>query len=149
EGLREVENPSQRFLAERPVGVPGSAVVGALEGSRPLLVEVQALVATASGMPRRAALGVDPNRVSLLLAVMGRRAAVDVLDQDVFVNVVGGVRLAEPAADLAVVAAIASSAAGRPVEPNTICFGEVGLAGEVRAVSQPEIRLAEAQKMGF
>ena len=149
EGLREVGNPSALFLAERPVGVPGSAVVAALEGSRPLLVEVQALVAHASGIPRRAALGVDPMRVSLLLAVIGRRAHIDVLDQDVFVNVVGGVRLGEPAADLAVVAAVASSAAGRAVEPKTICFGEVGLAGEVRAVSQPEVRLAEAAKLGF
>ena len=100
-------------------------------------------------MPRRAALGVDPNRVSLLLAVISRRAAIDVHDQDVFVNVVGGVRLGEPAVDLAVVAAVASSAAGRPVEPTTVCFGEVGLAGEVRAVSLPELRLAEAAKMGF
>ena len=148
-GLREVENPSALFLAERPVGVPGSAVLAALEGSRPLLVEVQALVAGGGGMPRRAALGVDPNRVSLLLAVIGRRASIDVHDQDVFVNVVGGVRLSEPAVDLAVVAAVASSAAGRPVEPATVCFGEIGLAGEVRAVTQPELRIAEAAKMGF
>ncbi len=148
-GLREVENPSALFLAERPVGVAGSAVVASVEGSRPLLVEVQALVAGAVGMPRRAALGVDPNRVSLLLAVIERRAGIDLLGQDVFVNVAGGVRLGEPAADLGIVAAAASSAARRPVEPRTICFGEVGLAGEVRAVSQPELRLAEAQKLGF
>ena len=148
-GLREGGNPSALFLAERPTGVPGSTVTAAVEGSRPLLVEVQALVSTASGMPRRAALGVDPNRVSLLLAVINRRAGIDVLDQDVFVNVVGGVRLGEPAADLAVIAAVASSAASRPVDAASICFGEVGLAGEVRAVSQPELRLAEAAQMGF
>ena len=149
DGLREVPNPSALFLAERPVGVPGSAVVGALEGARPLLVEVQALVASASGVPRRAALGIDPNRVSLLLAVIERRAGIDVVGLDVFVNVAGGVRLGEPAADLGLVAAIASSASRRPVDERTICFGEVGLAGEVRAVAQAEPRLAEAEKLGF
>ena len=149
EGLREVANPSALFLAERPIGAAGSAVIASVEGSRPLLVEVQALVASAAGMPRRAALGVDPNRVSLLLAVIERRAGIDMLGQDVFVNVAGGVRLSEPAADLGIVAAAASSATRRPVESRTICFGEVGLAGEVRAVSQPELRLAEAQKLGF
>jgi DNA repair protein RadA/Sms len=100
-------------------------------------------------VPRRTALGIDPNRVSLLLAVVERRAGIDVLGQDVFVNVAGGVRLSEPAVDLALVAAVASSAGGRPVEPRTVCFGEVGLAGEVRAVAQPELRLAEAVKLGF
>jgi DNA repair protein RadA/Sms len=149
EGLAEVPNPSALFLAERPVGAAGSSVVAALEGTRPLLVEVQALVASAAGVPRRAALGVDPNRVSLLLAVIERRAGIDVLGQDVFVNVAGGVRLSEPATDLALVASVASSAARRPVEPRTVCFGEVGLAGEVRAVAQPDLRLAEAAKLGF
>ncbi len=149
EGLREVANPSALFLAERPIGASGSAVIAALEGTRPLLVEIQALVATAAGLPRRAALGVDPNRVSLLLAVIERRAGIDVLGQDVFVNVAGGVRLSEPAADLGLIAAIASSAARRPVDPRTVCFGEVGLAGEVRAVAQPDLRLAEACKLGF
>ncbi|MSP60109.1 MAG: DNA repair protein RadA [Myxococcales bacterium] len=149
EGLREVQNPSALFLAERPVGVPGSAVIASVEGSRPLLVEVQALVAAAAGMPRRAALGVDPNRVSLLLAVIERRAGIGMLGQDVFVNVAGGIRLSEPAADLGIVAAAASSATRRPIEGRTICFGEVGLAGEVRAVAQPELRLAEAAKLGF
>jgi DNA repair protein RadA/Sms len=148
-GLVGVPNPSALFLAERPVGAAGSSVVAALEGSRPILVEVQALVASAGQYVRRTALGVDPNRVSLLLAVIERRAGIDVLGQDVFVNVAGGVRLSEPATDLAVVAAVASSAARRPVEPRTICFGEVGLAGEVRAVAQPELRLAEAAKLGF
>jgi DNA repair protein RadA/Sms len=149
DGLREVPNPSALFLAERPTGLPGSVVVAALEGSRPLLVEVQALVASAAGMPRRTALGVDPHRVSMLLAVLERRAGIDVLGQDVFVNVAGGVRLGEPAADLAVIAAVASSATRRAVAAEVLCFGEVGLAGEVRAVTQPELRLREAAKLGF
>jgi len=149
EGLGEVPNPSALFLAERPVGAPGSIVVASVEGSRPILVEIQALVAHAAGMPRRTALGIDPNRVSLLLAVIERRAGIDVLGQDVFVNVAGGVRLSEPASDLGVLAAVASSARSRPVDPHTICFGEVGLAGEVRAVGGAELRLAEAKKLGF
>jgi DNA repair protein RadA/Sms len=149
EGLAEVPNPSALFLAERPVGVPGSVVVAALEGSRPILVEIQALVASAAGLPRRTALGIDPNRVSLLLAVIERRAGIDVLGQDVFVNVAGGVRLSEPASDLGLLVAIASSARGRAVDARTLCFGEVGLAGEVRAVGRAELRLAEAAKLGF
>jgi DNA repair protein RadA/Sms len=149
EGLGEVPNPSALFLAERPVGAPGSIVVAAVEGSRPFLVEIQALVAYASGVPRRTALGIDPNRVSLLLAVIERRAGIDVLGQDVFVNVAGGVRLSEPASDLGLLAAVASSARGRAVDPHTICFGEVGLAGEVRAVGGVDLRLGEAEKLGF
>jgi DNA repair protein RadA/Sms len=149
-GLAEVPNPSQLFLAERPTGVPGSVVIAAVEGSRPILVELQALVANSGGaMPRRTALGFDPNRVSLLLAVIERRCGVDVLGLDVFVNVAGGVRLAEPASDLGLVAAVVSSARRRPVDARTLCFGEVGLAGEVRAVSRADLRLAEAAKMGF
>lgn len=148
-GLREVENPSALFLAERPVGCPGSVVVASVEGTRPLLVELQALVAPASGMPRRTALGIDPNRVSLLLAVVERRAGINVLGHDVFVNLAGGVALDEPAADLGVVAAVASSASRRPADMKTVCFGEVGLAGEVRAVTQAELRLGEAAKLGF
>jgi DNA repair protein RadA/Sms len=148
-GLREVQNPSAVFLAERAAGVPGSAVVVCLEGSRPLLVEVQALTAASSGVPRRAVLGVDPYRVALLLAVCARRANVDMLGSDVFVNVAGGVRLDEPAADLGLFAALVSSARGRAVDPNTACFGEVGLAGEVRASPAAELRLAEAAKLGF
>jgi len=148
-GLREVQNPSALFLAERAAGVPGSAVVVCVEGSRPILVEVQALTAASSGVPRRAVLGVDPYRVALLLAVCARRAGVDALGSDVFVNVAGGVRVTEPAADLGVIAALASSARGRPVRPDTVCFGEVGLAGEVRATAAPDLRLAEAQKLGF
>jgi DNA repair protein RadA/Sms len=149
EGLGEVTNPSALFLAERPLGAPGSVVVASVEGSRPILVEIQALVAHAAGMPRRTALGIDPNRVSMLLAVIERRAGIDVLGQDVFVNVAGGVRLSEPASDLGVLAAVASSARSRPVDPHTLCFGEIGLAGEVRAVGNVELRLAEARKLGF
>jgi DNA repair protein RadA/Sms len=106
-------------------------------------------VASAAGVPRRTALGVDPNRVSLLMAVVERRCGIDVLGQDVFVNVAGGVRLSEPAGDLGMCAAIASSARGRPIDAQTLCFGEVGLAGEVRAVGRVELRLAEAKKLGF
>jgi DNA repair protein RadA/Sms len=148
-GLCEVHNPSEAFLAERPIGVAGSVVVASAEGTRPILVEVQALVASAGGIPRRTALGVDPNRVSLLLGVLDRKAGIEVLASDVFVNVAGGVRLSEPAVDLGVVCAVASSARGRAAEPRTLVFGEVGLAGEVRAVSLSEVRLAEAAKLGF
>ena len=149
-GLREVDNPSELFLAERPRGAPGSVVVASAEGSRPILVEVQALVAPPSaGVGRRTAAGVDGNRVSLLLAVLAQRAGCDVLSRDVFVNVAGGVKLAEPAIDLGVACAVASSARGRAVDACTLVFGEVGLAGEVRGVSLPEVRLAEATKLGF
>jgi DNA repair protein RadA/Sms len=149
-GLREVTNPSELFLAERPLGAPGSVVVASAEGSRPILVEVQALVAPASaGVGRRTAAGVDGNRVSLLLAVLAQRAGCDVLARDVFVNVAGGVRLAEPAVDLGLACAVASSARGRAVDARTVVFGEVGLAGEVRAVPLAEVRIAEAAKLGF
>ena len=148
-GLREVENPSALFLAERPLNAPGSVVAAALEGTRPILVEVQALVASAHGQPRRTTLGADPNRVALLLAVIERRAGVDILGGDVFVNVAGGVRLEEPAADLAIVAALCSSARRKAVDPHTLVFGEVGLAGEIRAVAQADLRLGEAARLGF
>jgi DNA repair protein RadA/Sms len=149
-GLGEVLNPSRLFLAERSVGAPGSVVVASAEGSRPILVEVQALVAPPSaGVGRRTAAGVDGNRVSLLLAVLAQRASCDVISQDVFVNVAGGVRLAEPAIDLGIAAAVVSSARGRAVDARTLVFGEIGLAGEIRAVTLPELRLAEAAKLGF
>lgn len=149
-GLREVTNPSELFLAERPIGAPGSVVVASAEGSRPILVEVQALVAPPSaGVGRRTAAGVDNNRLALLLAVLAQRANCDVLSEDVFVNVAGGMRVAEPAIDLGVACAVASSARGRAVEQRTLVFGEVGLAGEVRAVSFADVRLAEAGKLGF
>ena len=149
-GMAEVENPSAHLLAERAIGAPGSVVVASADGARPLLVEIQALVAPATaGLGRRTAAGVDGNRVSLLLAVLAQRANCDVLDRDVFVNVAGGLRLAEPAIDLGVVCAIASSARGRAIDAKTLVFGEVGLAGEVRAVPLCEQRLAEAARLGF
>jgi DNA repair protein RadA/Sms len=149
-GMAEVPNPSAHLLAERPLGAPGSVVVASADGARPLLVEIQALVAPAcAGLGRRTAAGVDGNRVSLLLAVLAQRAACDVLDRDVFVNVAGGVRLAEPAIDLGIACAIASSTRGRAIDPHTVMFGEVGLAGEIRAVTLCEQRLAEAARLGF
>jgi DNA repair protein RadA/Sms len=149
-GMAEVTNPSAHLLAERPAGAPGSVVVASADGARPLLVEIQALVAPASaGIGRRTAAGVDANRVSLLLAVLAQRASCDLLDRDVFVNVAGGVRLAEPAIDLGVACAIASSARGRAIDPHTVMFGELGLAGEIRAVTLCEQRLAEAARLGF
>jgi len=149
-GMAEVPNPSAHLLAERPVGAPGSVVVASADGTRPLLVEIQALVAPATaGIGRRTAAGVDGNRVSLLLAVLAQRAACDVLDRDVFVNVAGGLRLAEPAIDLGIACAIASSARGRAIDARTVVFGELGLAGEIRAVTLCEQRLAEAARRGF
>ncbi|HET9620653.1 MAG TPA: DNA repair protein RadA [Kofleriaceae bacterium] len=149
-GMAEVKNPSAHLLAERPVGAPGSIVVASADGARPLLVEIQALVAPASaGFGRRTAAGVDGNRVSLLLAVLAQRANCDVLDRDVFVNVAGGLRLTEPAIDLGIACAVASSARGRALDAHTIVFGEVGLAGEIRAVPLCEQRLAEAYRLGF
>jgi DNA repair protein RadA/Sms len=150
EGLVEVLSPSELFLAERPAGAPGSVVVASADGSRPILVEVQALVAPPSaGIGRRTAAGVDTSRVSLLLAVLAQRAACDVLQNDVFVNLAGGARVSEPAVDLGVAMAVASAARRRPIDARTVVFGEVGLAGEVRAVSLPEMRLVEARKLGF
>jgi len=149
-GMAEVANPSAHLLAERPIGAPGSVVVASADGARPLLVEIQALVAPASaGLGRRTAAGVDSNRVALLLAVLAQRANTNVLDRDIFVNVAGGLRLAEPAIDLGVVCAIASSARGRAIDAKTVVFGEVGLAGEVRAVPLCEQRLGEASRLGF
>ena len=149
-GLVEVTNPSELFLAERPEGAAGSAVVPALEGSRPILVELQALVSGSSyGTPRRTAMGIDHNRVSLLVAVLEKKVGLSLLAQDIFLNVAGGVRLAEPAVDLGVMAALASSHLNKAIPARTILFGEVGLAGEVRAVSRPELRVKEAARLGF
>ena len=149
-GMIEVPEPSAHLLAERPAGAPGSVVVASADGNRPLLVEVQALVApTAAGFGRRTVAGVDQNRVALLLAVLSQRAGHDVLGLDVFVNVAGGLRLIEPAIDLGIACALASSNRGRAVDPGTVVFGEVGLAGEIRAVPMAEHRLAEARKLGF
>jgi DNA repair protein RadA/Sms len=149
-GLRPVPNPSQLFLAERPKNVPGSSVLCAIEGSRPILVEVQALVGTAAfGNARRTASGLDQNRLSLLLAVLDKRAGLNFATDDVFVNVAGGMAVDEPAADLAIVAAVASSLRNRPIQSDTVVFGEVGLAGEVRAASQSALRVREAAQLGF
>jgi DNA repair protein RadA/Sms len=149
-GLVEVSNPSEYFLTERPEGMAGSVVVASIEGTRPILVEVQALVVSTSfGMPRRTAIGVDVNRVSLLVAVLDKIGGLHLGNHDIFLNVAGGVRLSEPAADLGVVAAIASSFLDRPIDPKTVVFGEVGLTGEVRGINQMEIRVREAARMGF
>lgn len=149
-GLAEVANPSALFLAERPADAAGSAVAAVQNGTRTLLVEIQALVSPAGyGTPRRTALGFDPNRVALLAAVLEKKVGLDILGCDLFVNVAGGLSLDDPAADLACVAALASSFRDRPLESHTLVLGEVGLAGEVRAVAQAEARLAEAGRLGF
>jgi len=149
-GLEEVSNPSELFLSERPANTTGSVVVSSIEGTRPILVELQALVSpTNFGLPRRMAIGVDPNRVSLLLAVLEKRAGLLLQGQDVFINVVGGMQIDEPAVDLGIVAAIASGFKERPMDPKILILGEVGLGGEVRAIHQAEVRLKEAAKMGF
>jgi DNA repair protein RadA/Sms len=149
-GLYEVGNPSRIFLEERPEGASGSVVIPCLEGTRPLLVEIQALVGPSPlGMPRRTAIGVDHNRISLLVAVLAKRMGIEMGDQDIFVNVAGGLRVDEPAADLAIVSAMISSFLDRPVDKNMVVFGEVGLAGEIRGVSQAELRIKEANKLGF
>ena len=149
-GLVEVGNPSGLFLAERPRDVPGSVIVSSLEGTRPLLLELQALVSPASfGTPRRTVLGADYNRACLLLAVLEKRAGVPLGSQDVFVNVAGGGRVTEPAADLGIVIAAASSYMDRPVRGDVVLMGEVGLTGEVRAVTGVEARVKEAAALGF
>jgi DNA repair protein RadA/Sms len=149
-GLRAVPNPSQLFLAERPKNVPGSSVMCSMEGSRPILVEVQALVSASTfGNARRTASGLDQNRLSLLLAVLDKRAGLNLATDDVFVNVAGGMTVNEPAADLAIVAAVASSLRNRPIHADAVVFGEVGLAGEVRATTQAPLRVREAAQLGF
>ncbi|HQE82825.1 MAG TPA: DNA repair protein RadA [Candidatus Hydrogenedentes bacterium] len=149
-GLQEVPNPSALFLNERPEGVSGSIVLPSVEGTRPLLVEVQALVCGSNlGSPRRTVTGVNPNRVSLILAVLEKRAGLHFADRDVFVNVAGGVRLDEPAADLAIALALVSSFMEAPAAPHLTAFGEIGLAGEVRGVDMVRQRVSEASKFGF
>jgi len=149
-GMAEVPNPSEVFLAERVVNAPGSAIAVTMEGTRPLLVEVQALAShTSFGHPRRTANGVDLNRLLLITAVLSRRVGLRLFDQDVFANVIGGLEVREPAADLAIALAIASSVRDRPVAADLAVIGEVGLSGEVRAVSQPIPRLKEAARLGF
>jgi DNA repair protein RadA/Sms len=149
EGLKPVENPSAALLAERQIS-DGSVVLATMEGTRPLLVEVQALVnRTSYGYPKRAASGIDLNRVNLLIAMLERRTKLNLADQDIYVNIVGGIRLTEPAADLAVIMAMASAAKGMQLKKNAVVFGEVGLSGEVRHVPFIEKRIAEAKKLGF
>ncbi|MCX5720137.1 MAG: DNA repair protein RadA, partial [Nitrospirae bacterium] len=149
-GLIEVENPSELFLLERPLNVSGSTVVASLEGTRPLMVEIQSLVSqTNFGMPRRTTIGVDFNRVNLLVAVLEKRAGLHLGGADIFVNVVGGLRIIEPAVDLGIIATIVSSLKDKPIDPKIFVFGEVGLSGEIRAVTQAEVRLKEASKIGF
>jgi DNA repair protein RadA/Sms len=149
-GLVEVPNPSALFLAEREAGVSGAAVFAGIEGSRPLLIEIQALVGPSPlGTPRRTVVGWDGGRLAMLLAVLETRCGLVIGGRDVYLNVAGGLRIAEPAADLAVAAAVVSSVLDRPAPPAAVFFGEVGLAGEVRAVSQTEARLKEAAKLGF
>jgi DNA repair protein RadA/Sms len=150
EGLIEVPNPSSLFLEDREANVPGAAVFAGMEGSRPLLVEVQTLVGTAApGSPRRTVVGWDTARLAMLIAVLEARCGLVMSDRDVYLNVAGGLRIAEPGADLAVAAALMSSLLDKPVPEATVFFGEVGLAGEVRAVGHMQTRMKEAQKLGF
>ena len=149
-GLKEVANPSELFLSERDLGSPGTAVFAGIEGSRPLLVEIQALAApTTLGTPRRAVVGWDPNRLSMILAVLEARCGVRLSGHDVYLNVAGGLRIVEPAADLAVAAALVSALTGTPLPADAVYFGEVSLSGAVRAVPQAAARLKEAGKLGF
>lgn len=149
-GLEEVPNPSRLLLAERPKGVSGSVVACSVEGTRPILVELQALVSSTGWMqPRRTSMGVDTNRLSLLLAVLEKKLGLNFAQQDVFVNVAGGVKLLEPAADLAMTTALMSTYLDKPLPPDLVVWGEVGLAGEVRGVGHSVLRAAEAHKMGF
>ncbi len=149
-GLAEVSNPSAFFLAEGPEGAAGSVVVPSMEGSRPILIEVQSLVSpTSFGMPRRTAIGVDHNRVSLLVAVMDKICGIHLSNSDIFLNVAGGVKVDEPAIDLGIVSAMASSFLDRPIAAGTVVFGEIGLTGEIRGISQAGVRIKEAARMGF
>ena len=150
EGLREVANPSEFMLNGKPEGASGSVVACSMEGTRPVLLEVQALVCHSSfGIPRRTAAGTDLNRVNLLMAVLEKRAGLSLSNCDAYVNIAGGIRMSEPAIDLGIVMAIASSYKDKAIDEKTICFGEVGLSGEVRAVNMAQQRVAEARKLGF
>ena len=149
-GLIEVTNPSAFFLTERPEGAAGSVVVPSIEGTRPILIEIQSLVSpTSFGMPRRTTIGVDHNRVSLLAAVMDKICGFRLGGHDIFINVAGGMKVDEPAVDLGIVASMASSFLDRPIDAGTVVFGEVGLTGEVRGISQMDMRIKEAARMGF
>ncbi|HJC39234.1 MAG TPA: DNA repair protein RadA [Candidatus Mediterraneibacter faecigallinarum] len=150
DGLAEVENPSEYMLSGKPENASGSVVACSMEGTRPILIEIQALVCRSNfGMPRRTAAGTDYNRVNLLMAVLEKRLGLSLANCDAYVNIAGGIRMNEPAIDLGIVMAIMSSYRNRPIDEKTIVFGEVGLSGEVRAVSMPEQRVNEAKKLGF
>ena len=150
DGLKEVSNPSEIFLSERPLNSSGSVVTPSIEGTRPILVEIQALVSPCNfGVPRRTTIGLDSNRVSLLVAVIEKRGGLHITSQDIFMNVAGGVKIEEPAVDLGICISLVSSFLNKPVSPETIVFGEVGLSGEIRGVSQVDVRLKEAEKLGF
>ena len=150
DGLREVENPSEYMLSGKPENASGSVVACSMEGTRPILLEIQALVCHSNfGIPRRTAAGTDANRVNLLMAVLEKRLNLKMSECDAYVNIAGGIRMNEPAIDLGIVLALVSSFKNRPIDEKTICFGEVGLSGEVRAVSMPSQRVAEAKKLGF
>lgn len=149
-GLTEVDNPSEIFLAERPINMPGSVVIATLEGTRPILVELQALVTPSPlPQPRRTSIGIDPYRLSLLVAILEKKVGLNLGQQDIFFNAAGGIRVDEPGADLGVVAAIASSLLNKAISSGWVLLGEVGLTGEIRGITQPEIRLIEAKKLGF
>ena len=149
-GLEEVENPSEFMLGGKPEGASGSVVACSMEGTRPILLEVQALVCRSNfGIPRRTAAGTDFNRVNLLMAVLEKRVGLQMGNCDAYVNIAGGIKMNEPAIDLGIVLALVSSYKNRPVDEKTICFGEVGLSGEVRAVNMAEQRVLEAKKLGF
>ncbi|MGO9379304.1 MAG: DNA repair protein RadA [Dissulfurispiraceae bacterium] len=149
-GLKEISNPSELFLSERPLNTSGSIVIASIEGTRPLLVELQALVSpTTFGMPRRTSMGIDFNRLNLLIAVLEKKGGIHLGGMDVFINIVGGLKVVEPAADLGIIAAMVSSFRELTLDPQTFVFGEVGLSGEVRAVAQGEARIKEAAKVGF
>jgi DNA repair protein RadA/Sms len=149
-GLSEVSNPSEILLAERAEGIAGSSIVCSVEGTRPLMVEIQALVSRSSfGYPQRVATGIDGKRLSIIIAVLEKRCGHDLSGEDIFVNVVGGLRLDEPAVDLAVGLAIVSSFRNVPIESKTVALGEIGLGGEIRPVNQVERRVAEASSLGF
>lgn len=150
DGLNEVSNPSEIFLSERPLNSSGSVVTPSMEGSRPILVEIQALVSPCNfGVPRRTTIGLDQGRVSLLVAVLEKRAGLQITSQDIFMNVAGGVKIEEPAVDLGICISLVSNFLNKPVSAKTTVFGEIGLSGEIRGVSQVDVRLKEAEKLGF
>ena len=150
EGLVEVKNPSEIFLSERPTNASGSVVSASIEGTRPILIEIQALVSAGGiGVPRRTSMGIDSNRISLLVAVLDKIAGINIIGEDIFMNVAGGVSVDEPALDLGICFSLVSSFLNKPLGPDIVVFGEIGLTGEIRGVSQSDIRISEAEKLGF